>query len=159
MSKSEEEKAKIREAALATLAAHKDEIDKFDHKIDAQDKKWQNELNLLQRRVETNIKEIQLGDKGETIAIRASLSDYEATEIAKLDDKRTKLDPNTDMDLINDLTYTILSMITANPMMTAEWFKDNRERYSTEDMLSLFLSYLEQMTTRAKRVAEIQQFR
>lgn len=160
MPKTAEEIAKIREAALKHLAEHKDEIDKFKQKIDSQDDRWQRELQLLQHRVETNIKEVQIGDaKEDTIAIRASLSDYEAGEIARLDKHRAALDPNTDEDLINELTYTILSMMTANPLMTPEWFKNNREKYSTIDMLITFMAFYDMLTARARRVAEIQQFR
>ena len=159
MVKTKEEIAKIREEALAHLEAHKDDLAKFAQKADDQDAKWQKELALLERRVQLNSKEIKIGEEGETISIRTSLSDFEVGEIVRLDGVRLKLDPEKDIDKISQITYTILATITVNPLMTREWFANNRMRYSTEDMLSVTLSYFEMMSARAKRVAEIQEFR
>lgn len=159
MVKTKGEIAKIREEALAHLKAHEGDLAKFAQKADDQDAKWQKELALLERRVQINAKEIRIGEEGETISIRISLSDYEVGEIARLDGLRLKLDPEKDIDKISQITYIILATITTNPLMTAQWFADNRMKYSTEDMLSVTLSYFESMNARAKRVAEIQEFR
>ena len=152
-------KAKMRADALALLEEHKDDLEKFRHQGDVNEERWGREISLLERRVKTNTHEIEIGEKGETIEIRISLSDYEMGEIARLDNIRQALDPKEDVDQITIITYKILGAITANPILTAEWFAENRTKYSTEDMLAVTLSYFESMSKRAKRVAEIQQFR
>jgi hypothetical protein len=151
--------AKMREDALKLLEEHKDDLEKFRHQGDVNEERWAREISLLERRVETNTHRVEIGEEGETIEIRISLSDYEVGEIVRLDNIRTALDVKSDMDKINEITYKILGAITANPIMTAEWFAGNRTKYSTEDMLGITLSYFESMDKRAKRVAEIQQFR
>ena len=155
----EEQKAKIRDKALKTLKEHKDDLKEFEQKGDVKDEKWHREISLLERRVKTNTHKVKIGKDGETIEIRISLSDYEVGEIVRLDNIRSALDLEKDIDKINEITYMILGTITANPIMTAEWFANNRKKYSTEDMLSVTLSYFESMDKRAKRVAEIQEFR
>jgi len=158
--KTEEEKAKIRAAALATLAAHKDELEKFETKIEGQDEEWQKEIELLKRQVKTHIVKVPIGDKkGETLSIRGSLSDYEMTEITKLDNMRKELNLKEDLDMITQITHVMLSVILANPIMTVDWLSTHQTEYSTEAMLKAYLSYQEEMVTRAERVAKIQKFR
>ena len=155
----DEQKAEKRAEALKILEEHKDDLKAFQQKGDVKEEKWHREITLLERRVETNTHSVKIGKDGETIEIRISLSDYEVGEIVRLDNIRTALDLKTDIDQINEITYIILGTVTANPILTAEWFANNRKRYSTEDMLSVTLSYFESMDKRAKRVAEIQEFR
>ena len=166
MPQSEEEKkaAKIaatREAALKHLAEHKDELDKFKSKIGDQEGDWEEEIALLERRVKTNIIKVPIGDKkkGETLAIRGSLSDFELNKIAELDNLRKTLNLKDDLDVIDQITHVMLGTITANPLITSEWLAENRTKYSTEDMLSAYLTYQEEMVTRAERVAKINKFR
>lgn len=161
MPKSKEEIAAAREAALKHLAEHKEELDKFKSKIGDQEGDWQEEIALLERRVDTNFIKVPIGDKkkDETITIRGSLSDFEVGKITELDNLRKDLDLKEDLDLINQTTYAILSIVLANPIITVEWLTNNRTKYSTEDMLSAYLAYQEEMVTRAERVAKIAKFR
>lgn len=166
MPQSEEEKAAAkkaaaREAALKHLEKYKDDLAKFKSKISDQEGDWEEEIALLERRVKTNIIKVPIGDKkkGETLAIRGSLSDFEINKLAELDNLRKTLNLKDDLELINQITYVILGTITANPIMTPEWFAKNRTKFSTEDMLSVYLTYQEGMIARARRVAQIQQFR
>ena len=152
-------RAKIHEDALKELEDHKDDLEKFRHQGDINDERWAREVSLLERRVETNTYPVQIGEEGETIEIRISLSEYEVKAIVRLDNIRRTLDLEKDIDKIDEITYMILGTITANPIMTAEWFAANPKKYSTEDMLGVTLSYFGKMDERAKRVAEIQQFR
>ncbi len=144
-------------------------LKKFE-KIDAKDKdKWIHEIELLETRVQTNFKDIQIDNNGGTIAIKASLSDSDMNKIAKLDQKRLKLgikdeDGNRsltekEIDEANEIAWEILGMVTANPVMTKEWFADNRDKYSTEDMMTVTLGYYESIAGRMKRASEITQFR
>lgn len=166
MPQSEEEikAAKIaatREAALKHLEEHKEELAKFKSKIGDQEGDWEEEIALLERRVKTNYVKVLIGDKkkGETLAIRGSLSDFEINKIAELDNLRKTLNLRDDLELINQITYVILGTVTANPIITSEWLAENPTKYSTEDMLSGYLTYQEGMIARARRVAQIQQFR
>ena len=142
-----------------TLEQEKALIEKFD-KLTAEEKdKWQHEIELLESRVQTNFKDIPIDENGGTIAIRASISDAEAGRIAKLDRERLKLNVEKDERQINALTYEILEIVTANPIMTKEWFANNRKSYSTEDMLKVILGYYDEMATRVRRVSSIKEFR
>jgi len=139
-------------------------------KTDAEDRdKWQREIELLETRVQTNFKDIPIDDKGGTIAIKASLSDSDMGEIAKLVKKRSKIgtkDEDGDMiltekeiDEADEIAWVMLGMVTANPLMTKEWFANNRDKYSTEDMMTVTVGYYEGIAERMERVSKIQQFR
>ena len=151
------------EEAIKELKAKRDAV------ITAQDAKWQREIELLETRVETNFKDIPIGDNGGTIAIKASLSDSDMGKIAKLDKKRSKIGTKDkegnriltekEIDIANEIAWEILGMVTANPIMTEEWFASNRDRYSTEDMMTVSLGYYDSIAGRMKRVSKIQQFR
>ena len=143
--------------------------EKRDKVISKQDAKWQCEIELLETRVQTNFKDIPIGDNGGTIAIKASLSDSDMGKIAKLDQKRSKIGTRDkegnrtftekEIDEANKIAWEILGMVTANPVMTKEWFATNRDKYSTEDMMVVSLGYYDSIAGRMKRVSEIQQFR
>jgi len=139
-------------------------------KTDAEDRdKWQREIELLETRVQTNFKDIQIDNNGGTIAIKASLSDSDMGKIAKLDQKRSGIgtrDKEDDLTLTekeideaNEIAWEILGMVTANPVMTKEWFANNRDKYSTEDMMTVSLGYYDKIAERMERVRGIQQFR
>lgn len=142
---------------------------KRDAAITAQDEKWQREIELLETRVQSNFKDIAIDDNGGTIAIRASLSDAETGKIAKLDKERLKLgtkdkEGNTiltekETTKVNELTYEILETVTANPLLNKTFFRDNRDKYSTEDMLKVILGYYDEMAARVRRVSSIKEFR
>lgn len=150
-----------------------EEIEKLKHERDtaitAKDTKWQHEIELLETRVQTNFKDIPIDNNGGTIAIKASLSDSDMGKITKLDQKRSKLGTRDkegnltltekEIDEANEIAWEILGMVTANPVMTKEWFANNRDKYSTEDMMTVSLGYYEGMKGRMERVSEIQQFR
>lgn len=134
-----------------------------------QDEKWQREIELLETRVLTNFKDIPIDDNGGTIAIKASLSDTDMGAIAKLDQKRSKLGTKDEegnltltekeTDEANEIAWDILGRIIANPIMTKEWFKSNRDKYSTEDMTAVTLGYYSKIAERVRRASEIKQFR
>lgn len=144
-------------------------IEKFDALNKEEKEKWQREINLLETRVVSNFKDIPIDNKGGTIAIKASLSDSDMGKITKLDQKRSKLGTKDkednltltekEIDIANEIAWEILGMVTANPVMTKEWFAKNRDKYSTEDMMTVSLGYYEGMAERMGRVSKIQQFR
>lgn len=156
---------------------------KRDAAITAQDSKWQKEIELLETRVKTNFKDILIDDKGGTIAIKASLNDIDSEKIAALDDKRQKIGTKKkvgtgilnekgveiqvlkviltkeDKEKISELTYEILEKVTANPLLTKQYFRDKRDKYSTEDMLIVTLGYYDKMAKRVRRISSIKEFR
>ena len=90
-------------------------------------------------------------------------------KITKLDQKRSKLGTRDEggnltltekeIDIANEIAWEILGVVTANPVLTMEWFANNRDIYSTEDMMTVSLGYYEGIAKRMERVSEIQQFR
>ena len=135
----------------------------------AQDEKWQHEIELLESHITSNIKDIPIDNNGGTIAIRASPNDTDMDKIAKLEQKRSKLGTKDDegnkiltdeeIDKANEIAWEVLATVTANPLMTVEWFANNRDKYSTEDMMMVTLGFYEDMETRMQRVSEVKQFR
>ena len=86
------------------------------------------------------------------------------TEIGRLDKKRNELgkkvkipDPKNpkakpsvkrvlsekDNDAANELTFEMLEIVTANPLLTREWFRDNQDKYAMSDMLTIILGFYE----------------
>lgn len=151
------------EEAIKELKAKRDAV------IAAQDEKWQREIELLETRVQTNFKDIPIDNNGGTIAIKASLSDSDMGKIAKLVQTRSKLGTKDEegnlilteeeIDKANEIAWEMLGMVTANPVMTKEWFASNRDKYSTEDMMTVTVGYYDGIAGRMQRVNEIQQFR
>lgn len=142
---------------------------KRDEILAAKDEKWQTEIELLENRVQTNFTDISIDDQGGTIAIKASLSDADAGTIAKLDRERQKLGnrdkednlilTEKEEDKANSLMYESLALVTANPFMTASFFANNRDKYSTEDMMKVILGFYGSMADRAKKVKNLKSFR
>lgn len=144
---------------MMTNEQEKKLIENYDKLKGEHDDKWQREITLLETRVKSNFKDITIDKKGGTIAIRASLSDAETGRIAELDRERLKLDVAKDEIKINTLTYEILEIVTANPMLNKDWFANNRDKFSTEDMLKVILGYYDEMAERVRRVSSIKGFR
>jgi len=118
-----------------------------------QDEKWQHEIEMLERRVKSNFIDIDLGD-GDSIAIRACLSEEETRKLAKLNQERLKHDPEQEEAKLNEIGYEILELITVNPRFTKQYFQDNRDKYGTEDLLKAFFGYYEQMDQRAQKMVQ-----
>lgn len=118
-------------------------IEKFD-KLNAEDKKkWQHEIELLERRTETNIEDVEL-EKGGTIATYSSLSQEGRLRIADLFDRLKKMgDPekwgNKELIQSDDIMYEVFEIMTPNPHFTKEWFKNNPKGFSQNDIERLIL--------------------
>ena len=159
MPKTEEEKKKIGEEALKHLAEYEKELNAFKAEGEDLDSKWSEEVEMLQRHVD-DITYVPIGKKqGEKIAIYAFPSDAIIKEIIKLDNYRAELAPRKDFDIIAKLTDCIMALLTANPIMTPEWFANNRERYSTVDMNEIFQNFLDKLAGRTERRDQIKKFR
>lgn len=117
--------------------------EKRDKVISAQDEKWQREIELLERRTETNIEDVEL-EKGGTIATYSSLSQEGRLKIADLFDKLKKMgDPeewgNKELIQSDNIMYEVFEIMTPNPHFTKEWFKNNPRGFSQNDIERLIL--------------------
>jgi hypothetical protein len=138
-------------------------LKKFSEKIEQRNDDWANEIAILESRVASETVTVYLDGERKTqpIKLRVCLSDMEMRKIAKLFSGKDKLDMSKpeDVEKANDLTYEIIEMVTANPMITKEWLKANTDKYSQQDMLALIMSFMRAMEDRAQGVAKAQNFR
>ena len=104
---------------------------------------------MLERRVKEEITLVDLGN-GDTVAIRAGLSEAEAKRIQALSTERDGLSPETDAQRIEDIAYEIVAIVTANPKITTEWLRENQDKIAVSDMLTISLSWYGEQAQRAK---------
>lgn len=117
--------------------------EKRDAAIQVKDEKWQREIELLERRTETNIEDVEL-EKGGTIATYSSLSQEGRLKIADLFDGLKKMgDPegwgNKELIQSDNIMYEVFEIMTPNPYFTKEWFKNNPKGFSQNDIERLIL--------------------
>ncbi len=153
---------KTNEVATNAKAALED-IKKFEAIVEAQKKEELDEdlaeIAMLESRVKNETKVIYLdAEKKYPFRVRACLSDQEMGDLQKLfNDKDAASDPEKQAEI----TYKILSKIAANKHMrdNPEWFKKNRDKYATQDILTIYLGFMEQISERAKEIVRLQNFR
>lgn len=51
---------------------------------------------------------------------------------------------------VGEATYKLLALATSNPLLTVEWFKQNRDRYATSDMSAVLIGFYEDRVQRQK---------
>jgi len=126
----------------------------------AERERWAGEIALLERRVRTEYVEVDLGN-GDTIALRACLSEAEGKKIQRLEKERTTLDLNDPKTpaRMDEIAYEILEIVTANPLITKEWLKKNRDRFAVSDMLAVTFAWYEQQADRVRRINSLRSFR
>ena len=94
----------------------------------------QAEITMLERRVREEVIEIDLGH-GDVIRCRACLSEREMKEIDRLQNEMVGGN--------QDAAYQIAEMITVNPLITADYLKENPERWAVMDLLDTMFGFLE----------------
>ena len=123
------------------------------------ERRWDNEIALLQRRVAERFEEVDIGG-GDRLAIHTCLSDEESEEFSRL---LTESEKGKSLEVRAKATYQLLALITANPKLTADWFRDNRSQYATTDVMGVLVGFLEnkgeQQKARVQRVKDIISFR
>lgn len=138
-------------------------LKKFDQKIEQRNDDWANEIAILETRVTEETVTVYLDGerKQHPIKLRACLSDAEMRKIAKLfgNKDKLKMESEADIEKANEMTYEIIEMVTANPMITKDWLRANNDKYSQQDMLALIMSFMRAMEDRAQSVAKTQNFR
>jgi hypothetical protein len=137
-------------------------FDKRDKALAVQTDKWQREIDMLERRVEEAYEDLDLPG-GDTIAIRTCLSNPESKRLGELKQEQIKSDPVKDADRLEELMYEILGTITANPLLTVDWFRQNEGKYAMVDAVTMSIGYYEkqvqQLRERNRKVKAAQSFR
>ncbi len=139
------------------LKEHQPNFDKLRAADNAAKFKWQNEIAMLERRVHDCYEDVDLGN-GDKIAVRTALSEEEMQEYGAIEQRKTELEKN-DPEL-SRLTYRQIELMTANPLITADWLEENKHRWPVNDALVIMQAFLEGiMTRRMNRVGDLQKFR
>jgi len=130
---------------------------KMDQRYNAAALKWQNEIAMLERRVHDCYEDVDLGN-GDKIAVRTALSEEEMLEYGAIEQRKTELEK--DDPELSRLTYRQIELMTANPLITADWLEENKDKWPVNDALAIMQAFLEGiMTRRMNRVGDLQKFR
>lgn len=143
--------------AAVMLKEHQPNFDRIRAAETADTYRWQNEIAMLERRVHDCYEDVDLGN-GDKIAVRTALSEEEMQEMGALELRKAELEKgNPEM---SDITYRQLELMTANPYLTAEWFRENKDKWPVDVALQVLAAFLEnQISKRINRVKDIQSFR
>ncbi len=121
--------------------------------------RWEKEIQGLQSRTELEeIEEIELGD-GVTIAVRTNLTQAEAELLDDYNAAMQKAQKEGSPEKAREYSYKLYAMITANPLITEEWCRDNKAKYSILDMATIIAKFTEVSAERTKRIVKAQSFR
>lgn len=146
-----------REEISSLLSEHQPQFQQMDQKYNAATFKWQNEIAMLERRVHDCYEDVDLGN-GDKIAVRTALSEEEMQEYGAIEQRKTELEK--DDPELSRLTYRQIELMTANPLITADWLEENKHRWPVNDALVIMQAFLEGiMTRRMNRVGDLQKFR
>ena len=130
---------------------------KMDQRYNAATFKWQNEIAMIERRVHDCYEDVDLGN-GDKIAVRTALSEEEMQEYGAIEQRKAELEKQ-DPEL-SRLTYRQIELMTANPLITADWLEENKHRWPVNDALVIMQAFLEGiMNRRMNRVGDLQKFR
>jgi hypothetical protein len=143
----------------AQLDARKPQQQERDRKVREEIQKCNATMRMLERRTRELSFDLDLGN-GDQIGIRTHLSLAEISRMSDIIDLRGRLKETVDgildtkpddideqlkdcMDVFDDLWLEIIAIITSDPTITTEWLHDNPDLVSKEDMLTMYLGYLE----------------
>jgi len=144
--------------------------------VEAQEKtenaQYQAEVAALEKRVLTLKKAIRLGDGKETIEIWTHLPDEDMKKIRKLEHERAAVaarvqktigegDESTqeNMARLDRIGFEILEIVTVNPIITADWLQENRDKVATQDLLTVSLAFYQEVGERTMEVLRAEKFR
>ena len=147
------------EETESLFTKNQDKLDLIRQSSHTSEQRWDYEIALLQRRVAEQFEEVDIG-KGDMFAIRTCLSDEESEEFARL---LTASENEKTLKDRADALYDLLALITANPKLTADFFRNNRSQYATMDAMGILVGFLEskveQLKERKERVEILKSFR
>ena len=148
---------RTKEEIDAIIAQSTPQFQQMDQRYAGHVLKWQNEIAMLERRVHDCHEDVDLGN-GDRIAVRTALSEEEMLEMGAIEERLMGLekgDPER-----SDLTYRQLELMTANPYLTADWFKENKDKWPVNDALVVLIGFSEKtMLKRLNRVKDLEKFR
>lgn len=143
--------------ALAMLKKHQPNFERMQAAEDAKVSKWQNEIAMLERRVTDLYEDVDLGN-GDKIAVRTALSEEEIEEYNNLEKKKSQIDRDDPEQ--NEIAYRQLEILTANPLLTARWFRENRDKWPVNDTLMIVAGFAENNQRISQdRVQNLRKFR
>ena len=163
--------------AAVMLKEHQPNFDKLAAAEISQTLRWQDEIAMLERRVHDVYEMVDLGN-GDRIAVRTALSEEEMQTLQELEKRTGVLHKeiveinkneieveNKDDELsarlseLSSITYRQIALMTANPLITADWLATNKARWPVADALVVISSFMEEsIKHRVGRVKEIQSF-
>jgi hypothetical protein len=153
---SPERKAALKDA----LDKEKPNFSKFDEHSKEQKKKWADEIEMLEQRVKEDFVDVELSG-GQTIKLHTRLSVRNAERIDALRLEQSKI--QGDSDRLRAISYEIVEIVTANPLITKKWLQANPDKFSLDDVLSISFGYYEQQNkivqNRLQRIADAKKFR
>jgi len=128
--------------------------------------RWDAEIVTLERRTRTEIEEIDLGN-GDTIAVWACLSAEENKLLSYLQKAQAEIAggknpndlPEEDAEGLDEVQREIIELVTVNPVITAEWLRENPDKFATQDVLVASIGYYSRMGERVERAARARSFR
>jgi hypothetical protein len=130
--------------------------DKLAAEEDTEDKKWHEEIQNLEGRTK-KYRDIDLGD-GTTISVLERLPEELEELFKKFREKyaeaekkeaQGKLDPKEKEKLQNEY-YEWLAILCQNPLLTADYFQNNKSKYATGDILFIIFAYYERLGQRVE---------
>lgn len=131
-------------AAVAMMKAAKTE----------EEKKWLEELAMLERRVKEGVVYVEL-DNGDKIALRSNLSEMESVKLGALNAER--LAKETKKDRRARVTYEIIAMVTANRLITVNWLESNKDKFAVNDALRILLGYYDKQREEMEALVSFRQ--
>lgn len=139
------------------LKQHQPNFDQMEAAEIAESTKWLREIAMLERRVESLYEEVDLGN-GDKIAVRTALSEEESAEYAELEKK--KRTEGITVEEVSEISYRQLELMTMNPLLTAGWFRQNKDKWPVNDALAIAVTFAEnQLRIRQERLSNLEQFR
>jgi hypothetical protein len=140
--------------ALEILDRHKEEFRKSDEVRKNEEARWNREIAMLERRIPETANYLQLPGGQDAIAVRISYSVTEEAELVRIL-QHCGSDP--------DAVYELIEKVTANPLITKDWLKENPGKFAINDFLEVLMGWLETRKARrveiAARLAEVASFR
>jgi hypothetical protein len=162
--------------ALVMLKQHQPSFDKMAVAEISQNMRWQDEIAMLERRVKDVYEMVYLGDDDQ-IAVRTALSEEEmlilqgqekrVRELKKrkdeIESEESEVDTREELSAIHNelstITYQQIALMTANPLITAEWLAVNKAKWPVADALVVISAYMESsIRRRVGQVKNIQSF-
>ncbi len=159
--------------ALTMLRGHQPNFDLMAAAEISQTLKWQDEIAMLERRVYDVYEMVDLGN-GDKISVRTALSEEEMQRLQELEKRTHKIhkrlkelgkEGGSEEEIeelhfeLSEITYQQIALMTANPLITADWLAENKAKWPVADALVILSSFMEEsIKRRMDRVKDIQSF-